>query len=78
MQFWCRVGDLDHLASISEFRAFVEKMEEAGNDFVYRIFDVGHFFRNTEARAIVEEMTDEFLTDNGFLPAPSQGGVSGR
>ena len=61
-------GSDDHLATIDEFREFVGRMESLDNDFEYHIFeDVGHFFRNEDARSRVIRLTDEFLAKRGFL-----------
>lgn len=61
-------GTEDHLAPISEFTEFRDKMDSLGNDYEYKIFEnVGHFFNNPEARKTVQEMTDNFLTKLGYI-----------
>ena len=60
-------GRYDHLAPLSEFEEFVARMEELDNDFEYHLFEVGHFFRNDEARRQVHDLTDAFLVRRGFL-----------
>ena len=60
-------GKYDHLAPEAEFMEFVGRMKELENDFEYRVFEVGHFFRNDAARQQVVQLTDQFLKARGFL-----------
>ncbi|MFY0631553.1 MAG: alpha/beta hydrolase [Flavobacteriaceae bacterium] len=60
-------GTYDHLAPISEFTEFKDKMETLGNDFEYKIFNVGHFFGNPEASEEVRVLTDNFLKKQGYI-----------
>ncbi|MCH9661874.1 MAG: alpha/beta hydrolase, partial [Bacteroidetes bacterium] len=61
-------GTNDHLAPISEFTEFRDKMDALGNDYEYKIFEnVGHFFNKPSARATVKEMTEDFLTKRGYI-----------
>ncbi len=61
-------GTNDHLAPISEFTEFRDKMDALGNTYEYKIFEnVGHFFNKPSARAEVGEMTDAFLTKLGYI-----------
>lgn len=61
-------GTEDHLAHISEFTEFRDKMNSLGNDFEYKIFqNVGHFFGNPKASEEVREMTDTFLAKLGYI-----------
>jgi len=61
-------GTNDHLAPISEFTEFRDKMKSLGNDFEYKIFqDVGHFFNNPKASEEVRELTDQFLKKLGYI-----------
>ncbi|MDC8003415.1 alpha/beta hydrolase [Aureisphaera galaxeae] len=61
-------GTNDHLAPISEFTEFRDKMDALGNDYEYKIFEnVGHFFNDPAARETVGEMTDAFLTKLGYI-----------
>ncbi len=60
-------GRYDHLAPLSEFEEFVDRMEELDNDFEYHLFEVGHFFRDDEARKQVHDLTDTFLVRRGFI-----------
>jgi acetyl esterase/lipase len=61
-------GTDDHLAPISEFTEFRDKMDELGNDYEYKIFEnVGHFFGNPEARKTVHEMTEAFFVKLGYI-----------
>lgn len=61
-------GTNDHLAPISEFTEFRDKMTSFGNDFEYKIFkDVGHFFRDKKASQEVKELTDLFLQKLGYI-----------
>ncbi len=61
-------GTEDHLAPISEFTEFKDKMDALGNDFEYKIFEgVGHFFNDSEARKTVKEMTEAFLVKLKFI-----------
>ena len=60
-------GDQDHLAPIAEFNEFVSRLKELENDFEYHIFEnVGHFFRNDQARKDVDRLTLKFLEKHGF------------
>ena len=61
-------GRYDHLAPLGEFQEFVDRMKTLDNDFEHHLFDVGHFFRNAEARTKVHELTNDFLARRGFLP----------
>ncbi len=61
-------GTDDHLAPISEFTEFRDKMDALGNDYDYKIFEnVGHFFNNAVARATVQDMTEAFLVKLGYI-----------
>lgn len=61
-------GTDDHLAPISEFTEFKDKMDALGNNYEYKIFEnVGHFFNNSEARKTVQEMTEAFLVKLGYI-----------
>ncbi|MEM9722815.1 MAG: alpha/beta hydrolase [Bacteroidota bacterium] len=61
-------GTDDHLAPISEFTEFRDKMDALGNDYEYKIFEnVGHFFNNPSARKTVDEMTEAFLVKLGYI-----------
>lgn len=61
-------GTDDHLAPISEFTEFRDKMDALGNDYEYKIFEnVGHFFNDSEARKTVKELTEAFLTELGHI-----------
>ncbi|MEL7271402.1 MAG: alpha/beta hydrolase [Bacteroidota bacterium] len=61
-------GADDHLAPISEFTEFRDKMDSLGNSYEYKIFEnVGHFFNNRAASQEVREMTDAFLLKLGYL-----------
>lgn len=61
-------GTDDHLAPISEFTEFRDKMVKLGNDFEYKIFqNVGHFFQNAAARKEVGELTDAFFVKLGYI-----------
>ncbi len=60
-------GRYDHLAPLSEFTEFTDRMEALENDFEYHVFDVGHFFRNEQARQQVYDLTHNFLAKRGFL-----------
>ncbi len=61
-------GTNDHLAPISEFTEFRDKMDALGNDYEYKIFeDVGHFFNDPAASKTVKEMTEAFLVKLGYI-----------
>lgn len=61
-------GTNDHLAPISEFTEFRDKMDALGNDYEYKIFEnVGHFFNNRSARKTVQEMTEAFFVKLGYI-----------
>ncbi len=61
-------GTSDHLAPISEFTEYRDKMEYLGNDFEYKIFEgVGHFFSDSNAHNEVGELTDSFLEKLGYI-----------
>ena len=61
-------GTRDHLARISEFTEYRDKMVELGNDFDYKIFEgVGHFFNDSKASNEVSELTDAFLKKLEFI-----------
>ena len=61
-------GTADHLAPISEFTEFKDKMDSLGNDYEYKIFEgVGHFFNSPEANKTVQKMTDDFLEKLGYI-----------
>jgi acetyl esterase/lipase len=61
-------GTDDHLAPISEFTEFKDKMDALGNDYEYKIFkNVGHFFNNSAARKTVDEMTEAFFVKLGYI-----------
>ncbi|MEL6918538.1 MAG: alpha/beta hydrolase, partial [Bacteroidota bacterium] len=61
-------GTRDHLAPISEFTEYRDKMEQLGNDFEYKIFEgVGHFFNDPQARTEVGALTDSFLVKLGYI-----------
>ncbi|MEM7704067.1 MAG: alpha/beta hydrolase [Pseudomonadota bacterium] len=60
-------GKYDYLAPETEFLEFVGRMEELNNPFGHHLFEVGHFFRNDEARKRVDDLTLRFLTQNGML-----------
>lgn len=65
-------GKHDYLAPLAEFTEFAERMEQLENDFEYHLFDVGHFFRDDEARKQVNALTDAFLVKHGFLKSPAR------
>ncbi len=61
-------GTNDHLAPLSEFTEFRDKMESLGNDFDYKIFqNVGHFFGDQKASNEVRILTDQFLKKLGYI-----------
>lgn len=61
-------GTNDHLAPISEFTEFRDKMDALDNDFEYKIFQgVGHFFNDPKASEEVRELTDQFLQKLGYI-----------
>ncbi len=61
-------GTEDHLAPISEFTEFRDKMDSLGNDYEYKIFEgVGHFFNDPAARETVDELTEAFLVNLGYI-----------
>jgi acetyl esterase/lipase len=60
-------GTYDHLAPISEFNEFKDKMESLRNDFEYKIFNVGHFFGDPKASEEVLTLTDNFLKKLGYI-----------
>jgi acetyl esterase/lipase len=60
-------GRYDHLAPISEFTEFRDKMQALGNDFEYKIFETGHFFGSKKASEEVRELTDQFLQKLGYI-----------
>lgn len=61
-------GTRDHLAPISEFAEYRDKMEGFNNDFAYQIFEgVGHFFNDPKASKTVMERTDAFLQKLGYI-----------
>lgn len=61
-------GTNDHLAPISEFTEFKDKMDALGNDYDYKVFEnVGHFFNNAEANKTVQEMKEAFLVKLGYI-----------
>ena len=61
-------GTDDHLAPISEFTEFRDKMQSLNNDFEYKIFqNVGHFFNDDKASQEVRELTDAFLKKLGYI-----------
>jgi len=61
-------GTRDHLAPISEFTEFRDKMDALGNDYEYKIFEgVGHFFNSPSASQTVREMTEAFLVKLGYI-----------
>ncbi|MEM7186085.1 MAG: alpha/beta hydrolase [Bacteroidota bacterium] len=65
-------GTDDHLAPISEFTEFRDKMDALGNDYQYKIFEnVGHFFNNPAARKEVLRMSEEFLGELGYIDTSS-------
>ena len=61
-------GTRDHLAPISEFTEYRDKMEKLENNFEYKIFEgVGHFFNDAKASNEVGELTDAFLKKLGYI-----------
>jgi acetyl esterase/lipase len=61
-------GTEDHLAPISEFTEFRDKMDALGNEYEYQIFEnVGHFFNDPAARQTVDELTEAFFVKLGYL-----------
>ncbi len=61
-------GTDDHLAPISEFTEFRDKMDALGNDYEYKIFEnVGHFFNDPAAREEVGRLTDAFFVKLGYI-----------
>lgn len=64
-------GTNDHLAPISEFTEFKDKMDALGNNYDYKIFEnVGHFFNNSAAREEVRQLTETFLVNLGYIVKP--------
>ena len=61
-------GTEDHLAPISEFTEFKDKMDALGHSYDFKIFEnVGHFFNDPEANKTVDEMTEAFFRKLGYL-----------
>ena len=61
-------GTRDHLARISEFTEYRDKMNKLGNDFDYKIFEgIGHFFSDSKASNEVSELTDSFLEKLDYI-----------
>jgi len=62
-------GTEDRIVAYKEFTAFVDKMKELKNDFVYHSFNnAGHFdLLNEENDKIESEMIDEFLVSHDLI-----------
>lgn len=61
----------DHLAPISEFTEFKDKLDANGIEYEYKVFEnVGHFFSNPSAQKEVDLMTEMFLMKQGYINKP--------
>ena len=62
-------GTEDRIVAYKEFTAFIDKMKELKNDFVYHSFNnAGHFdLLNEENDKIESEMIDEFLVSHDLI-----------